>query len=112
MCLRCKYETVAYPGLLQPLPIPEGVWQSIAMDFIEQLTRSKGKDTIWVVVDRLSKYAHFVALSHPFSAAELAQMFFDNIYKLHGAPANIVSDKDPLFMSQFWREFLLRLGVE
>lgn len=71
-CLRCKYETVAYPGLLQPLPIPPGVRQSVAMDFIEKLPRSKGKDTIWVVIDRLSKYAHFISLAHPFTAASLA----------------------------------------
>lgn len=61
---------------------------------------------------RLSKYAHFVALSHPFTAADLAQVFLDNIYKLHGAPTNIISDRDPLFTSQFWREFLLFLGIK
>ncbi|KAK4270158.1 hypothetical protein QN277_023237 [Acacia crassicarpa] len=82
------------------------------MDFIEKLPKSKGKDTIWVIIDRLSKYAHFIPLAHPFTASGLAQLFLDNIYKLHGAPANIISDRDPLFTSQFWREFLLRLGVQ
>lgn len=110
-CLRCKYEPHAVPGLLQPLAIPDGVWQSIAMDFIEGLPKSHGKDTIWVVIDRLSKYAHFIALSHPFSASTLAEVFINNVYKLHGAPANIVSDRDPLFTSKFWAAFLQQLGI-
>lgn len=110
-CLRCKNETVASPGLLQPLPIPHGVWHSIAMDFIKGLPNSKGKDVIWVVVDRLSEYAYFITLTHPISVVTLAQVFIDQIYKLHGASANIVSDRDPLFVSTFWREFLGQLGV-
>lgn len=111
-CARCKNENIATPGLLQPLPIPEGVWSSISMDFVEGLPRSNGKDMIWVVVDRMSKYTHFTALAHPITAATLAQVFMDQIFKLHGAPANIVSDRDPLFISTFWREFLGELGVE
>lgn len=71
-CLCCKNENVASSGLLQPMPIPQGVWFSIAMDFIEGLLRSNGKDIILVVVDRLSKYAHFVALAHPMTFATLA----------------------------------------
>lgn len=110
-CLRCKYEPRAVAGLLQPLPVPEGVWQSIAMDFIEKLPESHGKDTIWVVIDRLSKYAHFIPIAHPFTASKLAKIFIAEIYKLHGAPANIVSDRDPLFTSKFWGSFLGQLGI-
>lgn len=64
-CLRCKYEATATPGLFQPLPIPNGVWHNVAMDFIEVLPKSRGKDMIWIIVDRISKYAHFTALTHP-----------------------------------------------
>ena len=74
-CLTCqtsKYDTVASPGLLQPLPIPGSVWQHITMDFIEGFPTSYGKQVIYVVVDRLSRYAHFMALTHPYSAADVA----------------------------------------
>nr|CAJ00278.1 hypothetical protein [Lotus japonicus] len=110
-CLRCKYERVASPGLLQPLPIPAGVWQSIAMDFIDKLPKSHGKDAIWVVIDRLSKYAHFIPLTHPYTASTLAEIFIKEVYRLHGAPSNIVSDRDPLFTSTFWTAFLQQLGI-
>ncbi|PKA47774.1 hypothetical protein AXF42_Ash014551 [Apostasia shenzhenica] len=101
VCQKNKPENVAYPGLLQPLPIPNRIWTDIAMDFIEGLPPSQGKDTIWVVVDRFSKYAHFIGLSHPFTASILAQIFVDQIFMLHGNPERIVSDRDPLFMSKF-----------
>lgn len=104
-CLICKNETIASPGSLQPLPVPPGVWHSIAMDFIEGLPKSN-KVIIWVIIDRFSKYGHFIALSHPYNAEGLAKEFMDKIYKLHGSPANIVSDRDPIFVSRFWREFL------
>jgi hypothetical protein len=69
-CLICqlnKSENVPYPGLLQPLHVPDMAWQHITMDFIEALPKSEGKDTILVVVDKLTKYAHFISLSHPFT---------------------------------------------
>ena len=76
----------ASPRLLQLLPIPERIWEDIFMDFIEGLPNSKGMTVIWVVVDKLSKYAHFLSLSHPYTIASMAQMFLDKIYKLHGLP--------------------------
>jgi len=74
------------------------------MDFIGGLPRAGGYDTILVVVDRLTKYAHFVALAHPFSAREVAELFLNGVVKLHGFPESIVSDCDRVFMSTFWTE--------
>ena len=79
------------------------------MDFIDGLPSSAGKTTIFVVVDRLSKNAHFISISHPYTAVSLAQCFFDNIFKLHGMPRSIVCDRDPIFTSLFWKE-LFRLN--
>lgn len=68
-CQLCKHELVKTPGLLQPLSVPTGPWTDISMDFIEKLPRLRGFDTIWVIVDRFTKYNHFIALSHPYSAS-------------------------------------------
>lgn len=107
-CLTCqqhKGETVATPSLLQPIPIPDKVWTKISMDFIVGLPNSHGKTTILVVVDRLSKAAQFIALAHPYTASTIAQAFLDSIYKLHGFPKSIITDRDPIFLSAFRIEF-------
>lgn len=78
------------------------------MDFIEGLPKSQRYDSILVVVDKFTKYAHFVPLSHPYTALQVAQAYVDNIYKLHGLPKSIVSDRDRIFTSHVWRE-LFRL---
>lgn len=112
VCQRNKGEQVAYPGLLQPLPLPEKAWEHLAMDFIEGLPKSQGKEMILVVIDRYTKYSHFFALTHPYSASQIAQVFVDNICKLHGVPCSIVSDRDPLFTSFFWKELFSQLQVK
>jgi hypothetical protein len=104
ICQRVKAENVSPAGLLQPLPIPDRPWLSISMDFIEGLPLSQGYSIIWVVVDRLTKYAHFLALKHPYTAEKLAQVFMNQLFKLHGMPQTIISDRDATFTSKFWTE--------
>ncbi|GKD69912.1 reverse transcriptase [Tanacetum coccineum] len=87
------------------------VWTDVTMDFIEGLPSSQGKTVILVVVDRLSKYAHFIPLVHPFKAAQIARVFLDTVYKLHGLPQTITSDRDKVFISHFWKELFKKLGV-
>ncbi|KAL2232627.1 UNVERIFIED_CONTAM: Transposon Ty3-G Gag-Pol polyprotein [Sesamum indicum] len=111
VCQRAKHENLPYPGLLQPLPIPNQAWSCISMDFIEGLPNSEGKDSILVVVDRLTKYSHFIALKHPYNATTVVKLFFDHIYKLHGLPVSIVTDRDRIFTSRFWKELFTLSGV-
>lgn len=81
------------------------------MDFITGLPKSKGFKVIWVVVDRFSRYAHFIALTHPISAKGLAHTFFEHIYRLHGLPESIVSDIDIIFLSEFWQTLFKLSGT-
>lgn len=75
------------------------------MDFIERPPKSQGHSVILVVVDRLSKYVHFVALAHPYTVASVAQIFVKEIARLHGMPTLILSDSNKIFLNQFWKEF-------
>jgi hypothetical protein len=80
------------------------------MDFITGLPKSEVKSVIMVIVDRLTKYTHFCALSHPFKASTVATAFMETIQKLHGSPNIIVSDRDPIFIGHFWTEIIFLFG--
>ena len=112
ICQKIKIETLALARLLQPLSILCQVWDDITLDFIEGLPISQGRDTIMVVVDRFSKFAHFLTLSHTFTAKNVAEKFVEGIIKLHGMPKSIVSDPDPIFISNFWKEFFKMSGTK
>jgi hypothetical protein len=108
---RVKAENLSPAGLLQSLPIPNRPWSSISMDFIKGLPLSQGYSVVWVVVDRLTKYGHFIPLKHHFTAEKLAQIFMTELFKLHGMPLNIVSNRDSTFTSRFWTKIFKLQGV-
>jgi hypothetical protein len=112
VCQCNKGETVKSPGTLHPLPIPHGIWWDISMDFIVGLPKSDNKSIIMVAIDRLSKYAHFCALQHPFTTSIVAQIFMDQVFKLHGMLCSIVSDRDPTFTNNFWQELFNLQGTQ
>jgi len=106
VCQSAKSEHCPYPGLLEPLDTPDMAWQHITMDFIEGLPKSNGKEVILVVV------AHFIPLSHPYTAHSVATAFLDNIFKLHGPPISIVTDRDRIFTSTLWQKVFKSLNIK
>lgn len=112
ICQRHKSKNTSPARMLQPLPIPTQIWAHISMDFIDGLPNSKGKSTIFVVVDRLSKYAHFIPIPHPCTAVIVAQIFFDKVFRLHGIHPSIVCHHDPTFTGAFLKEIFKLNGTD
>jgi hypothetical protein len=112
ICQRAKPDRSKYPGLLEPLPTPDAAWQTVTMDFIEGLPTSGTANSIMVVVDKYTRYAHFIPLHHPFTAAKVAAAYMTNVFKLHSLPKVMISDRDPIFTSRFWKELFELLGSE
>ena len=112
-CQRNKPSNAVPAGLLQPLEIPDNPWDCVSMDFVVQLPRTaRGFDAIFVVVDKLTKYAHFIPTTTDVTADTTARLFFDNIFTYHGLPIKIVSDRDAKFISNFWQGLFALLGTK
>ena len=111
ICQQAKYSTQPTAGLMQPLPIPENIWQDIAMDFVIALPPSHGCTVIMVVMDRLSKFAYFIPLPSAFTAKMAAEAFVQHVVKIHGIPQSIVSDRDKVFTSLFWQQLFQQQGT-
>ena len=113
-CLTCsqvKAEHQKPYDMLQPLEIPVWKWEKITMDFVTKLPRTrKGCDAIWVIVDRLTKSAHFFPIKETYPLPRLAQLYINEIIARHGVPVSIVSDRDPRFTSRFWKSLQSELG--
>ena len=111
-CQRNKSDTRSPPGLLQTHSVPEGAWDSITMDFLTGLPKSKNKnDAIWVLVDRLTKGVYYIPLKKTTTAPQLADIYLREVYPHEGLPREIISDRDPKFRSQFWRSLWKSLGT-
>ncbi|KAK4400674.1 Transposon Tf2-11 polyprotein [Sesamum angolense] len=112
-CQQVKAEHQAPAGKLRPLSIPEWKWEKITMDFVVGLPRTLRKhDAIWVIVDRLTKSAHFLPIRLGDSLDKLAELYVSEIVRLHGVPVSIVSDRDPRFTSRFWGSLQGALGTK
>ena len=102
VCQQVKAEHQRPGGLLNPLPIPEWKWEHVCVDFISSLPKIRnGNDSIWVIVDRLTKSAHFIPFSTGMSLQKMAQLYISFIVRYHGVPATITSDRDSRYMSHF-----------
>jgi len=111
-CQRVKPSNQHPQGLLSPLPIPEGTWEVISMDFVTGLPKTpRNMDSIFVVIDKLSKMAHFIPTTKDVSAEGVARLFLDQIFKYHGLPKCIISDRDSKFTSQFWKSLMELIGI-
>ena len=115
-CLTCqqvKAEHQKPTGLLQPLEVAEWKWEHVTMDFVTHLPRTlRRHDAVWVIMDRLTKSAHFLVVQMTFTLEELCRLYIGEIVRLHGVPVSIVSDRDPRFTTHFWKSFQKSMGIK
>ena len=113
ICKRVKASHLRPAGLLQPLTIPSGKWEDISMDFIVGLPKTaKGYDSIWVVVDRFTKSAHFIPVKTGYKSHQYAELYIARIVSLHGIPNTIISDRGSQFVARFWEQLHAALGTQ
>jgi len=112
ICQRTKAVRHASYGLLQPNEVPEKPWKSISMDFITDLPKSEGYDAILVVIDRMTKMSHFIPCHKDMNARQFAKSFIKEIFRLHGLPKDIITDRGTIFTSDLWKEITKLLGIE
>ena len=111
-CYRVKAIHMKPAGLLQPLSIPGWKWEEISMDFIVGLPPTqKNFNSIWVIVDRLTKSAHFIPVRVDYRPSDYAELYFNQIVRLHGVPRTIVSDRGPQFTAHFWEQLHKMIGT-
>jgi len=111
-CQRMKNKAEMLAGKLRPNEVPKRPWQHILVDFITKLLVSKGHDSILVVCDRFSKMSHFVAITEKMMAEELARLFRNNVWKLHGLPESVISNRGLQFAAGLTKELNKMLGIE
>ncbi|WVZ63832.1 hypothetical protein U9M48_013430 [Paspalum notatum var. saurae] len=112
VCQRVKADHLKPAGMLQPLALPTWKWEDIHMDFIVGLPRTqKGYDSIWVIIDRFTKSAHFIPVKNRYNAQNYAEIYISRIVSLHGVPRTITSDRCSLFVSHFWEQLQTALGT-
>jgi len=113
VCQKVKIEHQRSSGTLEPLDVPQWKWDNISMDFVTHLPRSvRGHDSIWIIVDRLTKCAHFLPINQKMSLEKLAKLYVREIVRLHDVLMSIVADRDPRFTSRFWQSLKATLGTQ
>ena len=112
MCLHTKMIRQPLMGELHPLPIPDAPWDTVSVDFITELLESNGQDSIMVVVDSVTKWSHFVSTVTTLSSARMAQLYVRHIWKHHGLPKRVVSDRGLQFVAEFTWEIYRLLGIK
>ena len=115
-CLTCQQVKVEHQkpaGLLQSLEVVELKWEHVTMDFVTHLPRTPQRhDAVWVIVDRLTKSAHFLVVRMTFTLEEFCRLYIREIVRLHGVPVSIISYRDPRFTAQFWKSFQKAMGTQ
>ena len=112
-CQRIKVEHQRPVGLIQPLKVAEWKWKHITMDFVTHFQwTSRKHDAMWVILDRLTKSAHFLVVRMTFTLEEFCKLYIREIVGLHGVPVSIVSDWDPRFTAEFWKSFQRAMGTQ